>query len=113
VGRTVPWTDVDTGGRRGPLDDVVGPHWSIVSTADPTDWLGAASRQLLEQIKAVAARAVPEGPILRLLLDHEVAIVRPDRIIYGVSSLPGLDALVERLKTSLGGGATPRTSARQ
>lgn len=110
VGRLIPWATVDVDGRRGPLDDLVGPHWSVVSESDVRSRLSSASLSLLDGIGAAFVRAVPQGPVARLLSDHEAVIVRPDRVIYGVSSLENLGALVERLKGSLAGGASESAS---
>ncbi len=100
VGRLVPWASVGA----GEVDDVVGPRWSIVSEKDPRPHLGADSVSFLEKIGAVFISPRAEGAILRLLLDHETVIVRPDRVIFGVSAVEGLDALVADLRERLGAG---------
>jgi 3-(3-hydroxy-phenyl)propionate hydroxylase len=112
VGRLIPWATVDVDGRGGPLDDVVGPRWSIVSGSDVRSSLSPEALGRVERIGAVFARASAEGPIARLLAEHEAIVVRPDHIIYGVSSADELEVLVERLSASLAGREVPAAPVR-
>lgn len=106
VGRYVPQATVESSRGDGPLDRVVGPRWAIVARRDPQALLGVGMRSFANDLDVVHVSVPePEGAMLRLLLAHEVAIVRPDRIIYGVASADGADALLRRLRDHLGSGA--------
>ena len=102
VGRAVPLATVSTSRGDGPFDDVVGPRWAIVARRDPGTLLGGEARRIVEDIGAVLVSVPePEGAILGLLLAHDVVVVRPDRIIYGLTDAAGAEALVARLRDHL------------
>lgn len=86
VGRLLPKCTATTRGRTGLFDDVVGPRWAIVGARDPGASMHDTTRKAWERLDAAFA-VVPEpaGAILGLLAEHELAVVRPDRIIYGVT----------------------------
>jgi 3-(3-hydroxy-phenyl)propionate hydroxylase len=108
VGRHVPLAPVPTPDGERPLDDVVGPRWAVVARDDPRPRLGAATRRLLHDLGAVVvAIPDPEGAMDALLAAHEVVVVRPDRIVYGVASVADFDALAARLRHHLGAPPAP------
>jgi hypothetical protein len=86
IGRLVPQCDVITPQGAGRLDEVVGPHWSVISTRDPVESLSDEIRRRWEDLGAVFVRVPkPQGPILSLLLAHDAVVARPDRIIYSTA----------------------------
>jgi len=102
VGRYAPLATVSSPRGDGPLDDVVGPRWAIVARGDPRALLGAEMQCWAEDLDMVMV-SVPEanGALLGLLRAHEVVLVRPDRIVYGVADAAGADALARRLRDHL------------
>ena len=85
IGQLVPQCMVPT--AQGPrlLDQVVGPHWAILSSRDPRESMNDQTRRRWEELEAVLVSVPkPHGPILALLLAHDTVVVRPDRIIYSV-----------------------------
>lgn len=98
IGRLVPQCTVPTADGPRQLDTVIGPHWALISTHDPRESMSADTRRRWEELGAVFVTVPkPEGPILTPLLAHEILVVRPDRIIYGVST-ESADGLVRRLR---------------
>lgn len=95
VGRTVPHCVAVVEGRSGPLDDVVGPRWALVGAHDPREQMSAGTRAGWEALGAAFVTVPdPDGFILGLLMQHQAAVVRPDRIVYGVTDADtSLDAL--------------------
>jgi 3-(3-hydroxy-phenyl)propionate hydroxylase len=102
VGRLVPWTVVRGDAATGPLDDVVGRRWALVGKDDLRERLDSESLQLLRDVDARPVSVPePDGAILGLLLAHEAVVVRPDRVIYGVSAASDTGALLARLRAEL------------
>jgi 3-(3-hydroxy-phenyl)propionate hydroxylase len=105
VGRHVPHALVPTSHGERPLDDVVGPRWAVVARDDPRSRVSAETRHVWDDLEA-AVVPVPEpaGAMQALLAAHDVVIVRPDRIVYGVASMADADALAARLHRHLAAG---------
>ncbi len=84
TGQLVPQTKCVANGQEGMLDEMVGPKWSVISAGDPKESLESEAREFWEGLGAVFVSVPePEGAILGLLLEHQVVLARPDRIIYG------------------------------
>ncbi len=87
------------------LDELLGPGFALVSR-DAEVALSEASQRILQRLGAriVSLAGLTEvgGRIDRLFQQHEAAIVRPDRLVFGHTDtdLP-LDALVEQLGAAL------------
>lgn len=87
IGRLVPQCIVPTAQGPRQLDEVVGLHWAIISTRDPRESMSVEVRRRWEELNAVFVTVPkPEGPILALLLAHDTVVVRPDRVIYGITT---------------------------
>jgi hypothetical protein len=71
-------------GRHGTLDELVGLHWAVVSGKDPREALDDDARSRWEKLGAMFVTIPePSGAMLALLLEHEVVVARPDRVIFG------------------------------
>jgi 3-(3-hydroxy-phenyl)propionate hydroxylase len=102
VGRHVPHVLVPTAHGERPLDDVVGPRWAVVAREDPRPRVGAEAGRIWDELEvAVVTVPDPAGAMGALLAAHEVVIVRPDRIVYGVASTADAGALTARLRHDL------------
>ncbi len=103
VGQRFPQATVSAGNAgNGRFDDIVGPRWAMVAR-EP---LGGRVGDDIERFRAVVDAIFvdvphPEGLVLGLLMEHEVIVVRPDRIIYGAGALSELDTMVARLSSAL------------
>jgi len=87
VGQLVPQNAVCTPEGSGRFDDVVGPRWAIVSSQDPTAAMSSETRRFWDELGAMFVTvAEPEGAMLALLMAHDAVVVRPDRIIYSVTT---------------------------
>lgn len=85
IGRPIPQCAAATDDRRGSFDDIVGPRWAVVSKLDPRQRLSEQSRRYWEDLGAAFVWVPePEGAILGVLLQHEMVVVRPDRIVYAI-----------------------------
>lgn len=103
VGQLVPRVRVATAGAAGPLDDVVGPRWALVSAGDPRRAMGPVTRRFWDDLGAACATvSEPLGAARELVGNGDVVVVRPDRIVYGVAPAGGVDALTARLVAALG-----------
>jgi len=86
IGTLVPKCTVTSSERSGLLDEVVGSNWAIVGARDPRERMKPHEREFWERLGAVFVSVPePDGPILGPLLAHPVLVVRPDRVVYGVS----------------------------
>jgi 3-(3-hydroxy-phenyl)propionate hydroxylase len=95
IGRLVPQCAVAIDAATGAFDEVVGQRWAIVAARDPRGGMSAETLGFWESLGAAFVTVPePDGPMLALLLAHEVAVVRPDRIVYGVSTSPDRLALL-------------------
>lgn len=112
VGQLVPQATVSIAGgagcgaagrAAGRFDDVVGPRWAIVSATDPGTQMSEATRRYWEDLGAAFVTAPePDGAMLGLLLAHAAVVVRPDRIVYGVTTEEtSLDALLPPLRSAV------------
>jgi len=103
VGQRFPQATVRAGGAEiGRFDDVVGPRWAIVAR-EPLS-VGDNTERFLAAVDAISVDVPqPEGYVLGLLMEHEVIVVRPDRIIYGAGEAGGLDSLIAPLIESMRG----------
>jgi 3-(3-hydroxy-phenyl)propionate hydroxylase len=76
----------NTEGRECRLDELLGPGFTLVSRRE-TPELSKRSRQALERIGArvvsLAGLEVIRGHIDQLFDEHESAVVRPDRLVFG------------------------------
>jgi len=85
IGRLLPQCAVATAEGSALLDDVIGPRWVVVSTRDPRESMSAEARRYWEEIGAAfITLAEPTGLIAALLGAHELAVIRPDRIVYAL-----------------------------
>jgi 3-(3-hydroxy-phenyl)propionate hydroxylase len=87
IGRHVPQCRVvDAAGRTGRFDEVVGLRWGIVAAHDPRERMSEETRRRWESLDAAFVRMPePDGAMLGLLGAHEAAVVRPDRVVFGVT----------------------------
>jgi 3-(3-hydroxy-phenyl)propionate hydroxylase len=109
VGHLVPRATGRTARASGPLDDVVGPRWALVSTRDPRPSMSEETRRFWDELDAAfVAVPEPQGAIRALLAAHDLVIVRPDRIIYGAGETGSVDALTRGLAASLQHAHPPR-----
>ena len=92
IGQPVPQCRVSTQHGAGMFEKVVGPHWAVLSKDDPRSLLSDESQKFWERLDtAFVSVPEPEGAMLALLLAHEMAVVRPDRLVYAVTDkLPDL-----------------------
>jgi len=85
IGQPIPQCVAATDDRRGSFDEIVGPRWAVVSQRDPRERLSQASRRYWEDLGAAFVSVPePDGAVLGLLLQHEMVVVRPDRIVYAI-----------------------------
>lgn len=95
----------DATGAEFRLDELLGPGFAVVTrTGAPT--LSDRSRAILSQIDAevvsLESLEVVRGHFDRLFEDHEAAIVRPDRLVFGhTTSDRTLDELIAALADKL------------
>ena len=84
IGRLVPQAPAMVEGRHGTLDELVGLHWAVISGKNPRDALDDDARSRWEKLGAIFVTIPePSGAMLALLLEHEVVVARPDRVIFG------------------------------
>jgi 3-(3-hydroxy-phenyl)propionate hydroxylase len=77
----------DTGGREFRLDELLGPGFTVVSKTSDALQMSGRSRSVLEKLGATeialeGLQAV-RGDFDHLFKEHDAAIVRPDRIVFG------------------------------
>jgi 3-(3-hydroxy-phenyl)propionate hydroxylase len=98
-GRTIPHALVPTPDGPRPLDDVLGPTWAVLGSRDPRERLSDEARRVWARLGAtLLAVPEPDGALLAVLGAHDAAVVRPDRLVYAVTSL---DADLEAITASL------------
>jgi 3-(3-hydroxy-phenyl)propionate hydroxylase len=102
VGQRFPQATVSAGGVSGRFDDIVGPRWAVVATEPLRGRLSDVTQRFLVAIGAVLVE-VPriEGYVLAVLLEFDVIVVRPDRIIYGAGALSDIDTMIAQLSSAL------------
>jgi 3-(3-hydroxy-phenyl)propionate hydroxylase len=84
IGRLVPQAPAVVEDRHGTLDELVGLHWAVISGKDPREALDDDARSRWEKLGAMFVTIPePSGAMLALLLEHEVVVARPDRVIFG------------------------------
>jgi 3-(3-hydroxy-phenyl)propionate hydroxylase len=106
AGTSFPQDVIATSAGPRRFDDYVGRRWAVVGTRDPRAAMSEASARIFD-VLGTTMLAIPEpsGATGAVLSAHEWAVVRPDRLIYGVTtSDPDLDDLTRRL----GGSAQVR-----
>ncbi len=102
AGCLLPHTEVLDGAGTTPFDAHVGPSWSLVSTEAFRLAIGEAVQRAGAALEVVLAIvSAEEGPIGALLQQHEVLLVRPDRLIYGACAATEVGGLLERLSAEL------------
>ncbi|MBC8294166.1 MAG: hypothetical protein H8E45_13570 [Proteobacteria bacterium] len=71
-------------GRHGRLVELVGLHWAVISGKAPRENLEDAALCRWQKLGALYVPIPePSGAMLALLLEHEVVVARPDRVIFG------------------------------
>ena len=99
VGRLVPQPEVTVDGRRGRLDDVVGPRFVVLSAVTPDEGLTRLAARLDAPLLRVDGDRLSDGGALERGLAGgraAAAVVRPDRYVLAVSrdsASPGADLL--------------------
>jgi 3-(3-hydroxy-phenyl)propionate hydroxylase len=93
-------------GQECRLDELLGAGFAVVARDPEALVLSAASRAFLDRLGArmVSLQGIElvEGDLDRLFVDHDVAIVRPDRYVFGTTDENwSLDALVAALERKL------------
>ncbi|WP_157519087.1 bifunctional 3-(3-hydroxy-phenyl)propionate/3-hydroxycinnamic acid hydroxylase [Modestobacter sp. Leaf380] len=109
VGGLVPQGRVSTGAVTGLLDDVVGPGFVLVTTADPAVVLGeeaaAVLRRLGCRVVHLGADVVDLDGVHTRYLDELGAcayLARPDFVLFGTASSPAdVEALVLDLRAAV------------
>jgi 3-(3-hydroxy-phenyl)propionate hydroxylase len=101
-GRTLPHDLVPTPAGPKPLDDVIGPTWAVLGVREPC--MHDATRRFWKYLGGIV-RTVPEprGALLAVLGAHDAVVVRPDRLVFAVTTPDtDLDAITSALATRLG-----------
>ncbi len=92
IGQLMPQCRVRNGTTSGPFDDVVGPHWAVVAKEDPRSILSEDESRGWKDLGATFI--VLDDPNAEgLFADGDVALVRPDRVIFSLgpnTAIPGL-----------------------
>jgi 2-polyprenyl-6-methoxyphenol hydroxylase-like FAD-dependent oxidoreductase len=109
VGHLTPQHRVRHGGASGPLDDVTGFGFTILSDGPtPGDLLDENTRAFLASIGATVLALTPDTDLDNAYLPrlrehgHAAAIIRPDFYLYGTAtSADDLNALINQLRTQL------------
>lgn len=84
IGRLLPQAVATVDGEKGMLDELVGTRWAVVSANDPRPALTSKARDHWDSLGAAfVSIEEPDGAMLALLLEHEVVVARPDRVIFG------------------------------
>ncbi len=105
---------VESDGREGRFDDVVGRGWSLIAGGgDPAEHLGDEDREVLRALDVTVASLDPDAPggvrdiddrLTDWLRAHDAyaALVRPDFYVFGSVSAPDeLSSLVGDLRSRL------------
>ena len=100
------------GGGEVLLDEYLGPGFAVLARRAEDLACSAANRAWFESLggRFVALDGLPvaRGGMDRLFALHPVAVVRPDRYVFGVvDDAHSLDALLERLRSNLQGASGP------
>jgi hypothetical protein len=90
IGRLIPQLKVRNGAERGRFDDVVGPHWAVLSRCHREAATSEQQRRSWKHLDAAFVE-VADPADAWFLGEGEVVIVRPDRIVFSLgrdSTLP-------------------------
>lgn len=82
IGQLIPQCQVKNGAS-GPFDEVVGPRWAVLGKKHPREILRADEAAAWESIGACLIE-LDDPNVEWLFGDDDVALVRPDRVIYSL-----------------------------
>ena len=83
IGQLVPQCVVGSGSATGTYDEIVGTQWALLAKTDPRGLVSGEQAGAWEELGA-AFLTLDDPNASRMLGDSDVAVVRPDRIIFSL-----------------------------